>query len=112
MGSEYPILLLVVSNNSDVIGWRKCEPGLIWLISVKFHVGVERHFNIKSLTLRVGLDIEFQIWELHILFFLDFARPEWLIILAINIMLLLQIFQKIDERLVWNKAETHTVVDD
>jgi hypothetical protein len=72
---------------------------------------VERHFDVLGLSFRIGNNVEFHIWKLHILFLGDCARPEWLIILATNTMLFFQVFQKVNERLVWNKAETHTIID-
>ena len=112
LSSEYPILLFIVSNNTDIIGWRKGEPSLIWSSSVKFHVSMERHFDIKGLSLRIGNNIEFHVWKRHVLLFRYLARPKWLIILAVYSMLLLQEFQKSNERLVWDEAKTHAIIDD
>jgi hypothetical protein len=42
---------------------------------------------------------------------LNLASPEWLILLAVNSVLFFQEFQKGNERLVWNEAETHAIID-
>lgn len=72
---------------------------------------MEWHFDVLGLSLRISDNVEFHVWKLHVFFFIEFARPEWLIILAIDTVLFFQEFQKINERLVWDEAETHTIID-
>ena len=109
--SEDPILFLIISNNTDIIRWRKREICLVLLATVKLHVGVEGHFDVLGFSRLIGNNVEFQIWKRHILFFSNCARPEWLIVLAVYIVLFFEEFQKTDERLVWDESETHSVVD-
>ena len=105
LSSEHPVLTTAISHDSDVIRWRKGEPCLVWMFSVKFHVGVERHLDAFA------ANSEFQSWKLHVFFLSDFARPEWSILLAIYSMLFFEVFHHGDERFLWNKAEAHTVID-